>query len=138
MELVVVLALLALAAAIVAPAVGRAATDVRARSEAAAVAAFLRGARELAATRREVVQVAPGRDDHTLLLRQPATHGSAGSERARTFTARLRLEPGAGALSFLPDGMSSGGRITLDASGRRSFTVVVDPLTGRVTTRATR
>ena len=57
MELVVVLAILAVAAAVVGPAVGRTADDVRVRAELAGLAAFLRTAREQAATRQQTLEV---------------------------------------------------------------------------------
>ena len=57
MELVVVLAILAIAAAVVAPGVGRTADGVRARAEVGAIAAFLRSAREQAVTRRHAMEV---------------------------------------------------------------------------------
>jgi prepilin-type N-terminal cleavage/methylation domain-containing protein len=72
MELVVVLALLAVAAALVAPAVGRTAEDVMARAEVASVAAFLRVAREQAVTRQQTIEVSLDRDAHSLLLRRAA------------------------------------------------------------------
>ncbi|MGH9286573.1 MAG: prepilin-type N-terminal cleavage/methylation domain-containing protein, partial [Acidimicrobiales bacterium] len=78
MELVVVLAVLAVAAAVVAPAVGRAADGVRARAEVGAVAAFLRSAREQAVTRRQALEVVVDRDSHALVVRRAGPEGEAG------------------------------------------------------------
>jgi hypothetical protein len=42
--------------------------------------------------------------------------------------------PGARTITFLPQGLSSGGRLRVEMAGR-SYLITVDPLTGRVTTR---
>ena len=137
MELVVVLALLALATALVAPAVGRTAEGVAARAEVASVAAFLRGAREQAVTGGQTVEVSVDRDAHSLLLRRPGREGQESAAARRVFSAMLRVESAAtpSAIMFLPQGMSSGARVLVETAGPRLFVVVVDPLTGRVSTR---
>ena len=58
-----VLAILAIAAAVVAPGVGRTADGVRARAEVGAIAAFLRSAREQAVTRQHAMEVTRRRRD---------------------------------------------------------------------------
>lgn len=135
MELVVVLALLAVTAALVAPAVGRTAEDVMARAEVASVAAVLRGAREQAVTRQQTIQVSLERDAHSLLLRHAGRDGQEGEPIRRTFSALLHTDSSAipAAIVFLPHGMSSGGRLTVETRGPRRYVVAVDPLTGRVT-----
>jgi general secretion pathway protein H len=137
MELVVVLAILAVAALLVGPAVGRTVNDVRGRAEAAAVSAFLRGAREQAVVRRHTLEVILDSDAHTLLLRRPAREGQVDVPARRTFSALLRIEggPASAGVAFLPHGMSSGGRVTVDAPGGRRHLITVDALTGRVTTQ---
>jgi general secretion pathway protein H len=137
MELVVVLALLALATALVAPAVGRTAEDVAARAQVASIAAFLRGAREQAVTSRQTVAVTIDRDAHTLLLRRAARDGQETAAARRAFSALLRVESAAtpSAVMFQPQGMSSGGRVLVETTGPRLFVVTVDALTGRVTTQ---
>jgi len=137
MELVVVLAILAVASAMVAPAVGRTVDDVKARTEMAAVAAFLRAAREQAVTRQQAVEVILDRDAHALLLRRPAREGPAVTQTRRAFSALLRVEGGpiSSGVTFLPHGMSSGARFTIEAPGPRAYVITVDALTGRVTTR---
>jgi prepilin-type N-terminal cleavage/methylation domain-containing protein len=159
MELVVVLAILAVAAALIGPAVGRAADAARARAEAGAVAAFLRAAREHAVTRRQPLEVALDREGHALLLQRPARAGeptptlSPGGRgqgegtvlARRAFSARVAVDAGtmsdsrptagAGVVTFLPHGMSSGGRFTVETAGPRTYVITVDALTGRVATR---
>ncbi|HEY7251591.1 MAG TPA: GspH/FimT family pseudopilin [Methylomirabilota bacterium] len=137
MELVVVLALLAVAAALVAPAVGRTAEDVMARAEVASVAAFLRVAREQAVTRQQTIEVSLDRDAHSLLLRRAARDGQETAPTRRTFSTLLRVESGAtpAAITFQPQGMSSGARLLVETPGPRLYVVTVDALTGRVRTQ---
>jgi type IV fimbrial biogenesis protein FimT len=148
MELIVVLAILAVAAALIGPAVGRTADAMRARAEAGAVAAFLRAAREQAVTRRQPVEVTLDRESRALLLQRPAREGeptsptlspqgrgqSEGTVLARrAFSARVAMT--SAAVTFLPHGMSSGGLFTVETAGPRTYVVTVDALTGRVATR---
>ena len=137
MELVVVLALLAVAAALVAPAVGRTAGDVTARTQVGSVAAFLRGAREQAVTRHQIVEVSLDRDGRALLLRRIGRDGQEAPPTRHAFSALLRVESAAtpAAITFLPQGMSTGARLTVETAGPRWYLVTVDPLTGRVTTQ---
>ena len=152
MELVVVLALLAIATALVGPAVGRTAEDVAARAQVASVAAFLRGAREQAVTSRQTVEVRVDRDAHALLLWRTARDGQdtpparrafaaglrrEGAAAPRAFAAALRVESAAtpSAILFQPQGMSSGARVMVETTGPRLFVVTVEALTGRVTTQ---
>jgi prepilin-type N-terminal cleavage/methylation domain-containing protein len=182
MELVVVLAILAVAAALIGPAVGRAADAARARAEAGAVAAFLRAAREHAVTGRQPLEVALDRERHALLLQRPTREGEPTSPTLsppgrepsltlsppgrepsftlspqgrgqgegtvlarRAFAARVAMDAGtisdsrptagAGVVTFLPHGMSSGGRLTVETAGPRTYIITVDALTGRVATR---
>ena len=137
MELVVVLAVLAIATALVAPAVGRTAEDVAARAQVASVAAFLRGAREQAVTSRQTVEVRVDRDAHALLLRRATREGEDTPAARRAFAAALRVESAAtpSAILVQPQGMSSGARVIVETTGPRLFVVTVDALTGRVTTQ---
>jgi len=123
MELVVVLAILAVAVAVVAPVVGRTADDVRVRAELAGLAAFLRTAREQAVTRQQALEVTLDRE--------------ARVQASRTVSSLLRVEadPAMPRLTFLPHGMSSGARFMIDAPGPRAYIITVDALTGRVTTQ---
>jgi prepilin-type N-terminal cleavage/methylation domain-containing protein len=137
MELVVVLAILAVAVGVVAPAVGRTAEDVKVRAELAGLAAFLRAAREQAVTRRETLEVTLDPEARVLLLRRPGREGEARVQPSRAVSPLLRVEadPAMPRVTFLPHGMSSGARFTVEAPGPRAYVIAVDALTGRVTTQ---
>ena len=137
MELVVVLAILAVATALVLPAVGRATDEVRARAEVASVAAFLRSAREQAVTRQQALEVVVDRDAHGLLLQRPVRDGQPPAPTRQAFSALLRVEGSAlsPGVTFLPHGMSSGARFGVETAGPRAYVITVDALTGRVTTQ---
>ena len=137
MELVVVLAILAVATALVIPAVGRATDEVRARAEVASVAAFLRSAREQAVTRQQTLEVVVDRDAHALLLQRAARDGQPAAPTRQAFSALLRAEGSAlsPGVTFLPHGMSSGARFGVETAGPRAYVITVDALTGRVTTQ---
>jgi general secretion pathway protein H len=139
MELVAVLAILAVAVAVVAPAVGRTADDVRVRAELAGLAAFLRTARAQAVTRQQALEVTLDPEARVLLLRRPGREGEARVQASRAVSPLLRVEtdPAMPRLTFLPHGMSSGARFTIVAPGPRAYVITVDPLTGRVTTQRT-
>lgn len=137
MELVVVLAVLAVATAVVAPAVGRTADDVQARVDVGAVAAFLRAAREQAITRQQAVEVVLDQQAHALLLRRADRDGAGLVQASRAVSPRLRIgaDPASSRVVFLPYGMSTGARFAIEAPGSRAYVIAVDALTGRVSTR---
>lgn len=132
-ETTVVLLVLALAAGIAAPAIGRGLDAIRLRAEVAGVASFLRAAREQAITQRHALEVGIDGDGRTLVLK-------AGAEdvRAARRLSVLHIEPGpreARSVTFFADGLSTGGRFRLEAPGPVVYVVTVSPLTGRVSTR---
>jgi general secretion pathway protein H len=138
-ELVVALFVLALAAAVVAPPMGRGLEAVRLRAEVAGVASFLRAARERAITRRDALEVAVDADGRALVLRtrDGGASGSVGVRAIRRLAPTLRVAadpPSAPAPAFLAHGASTGGAFRLEAPGA-VYTVTVEPFTGRVTTR---
>jgi len=129
-ELVVTMLVLALAAAVVAPPMGRTLESLRLRAEVAGVTSFLRAARERAITRRDAVEVAVEAEGRALVLR----HGADAEAVRRLSTLRVEADPpGAPALTFLAYGASTGGRFRLEAPGAVVYTVTVEPFTGRVT-----
>jgi prepilin-type N-terminal cleavage/methylation domain-containing protein len=138
-ELVVVLAILATAAAVVAPGVGRAADGVRARAEVGAIAAFLRSAREQAVSRHQALEVQVDGERHTLVMRQAGQAGEAGVRATRAVSPLLRIaaSPLPPHVTFLPHGMSTGARFAIATPGRRTYVITVDALTGRVSTERT-
>ena len=134
MELVVVLAILAIAAAVVAPGVGRTADGVRARAEVGAVAAFLRSAREHAVSRQQAMEVRVDDETHTLVMRRAGHTGEAAVQATRAVSPLLRIEADPAHVTFLAHGMSTGARFAIAAPGSRAYLITVDPLTGRVST----
>lgn len=130
-ELVVVLAVLAIAAAVVGPAVGRTVDGMRVRAEVAAFAGFLRAAREQAIARQVAYEVVLEPAPRTLQLRRSGA-GDGVAQARRTFSAGLRIEAAAPQVTFWPHGMSSGARFAIDAPGPRRYVITVDALTGRV------
>lgn len=137
MELLVVLAVLAVAVAVVAPAVGRTADGVRARAEVASVAAFLRSAREQAVTRRQALEVILDPEARILVLRRVGREGDTPVQASRALSPLLRIaaDPPAPRVTFFPHGMSSGARFAIEAPGARAYVITVDALTGRVSTQ---
>ncbi len=137
LELVVVLAILAVTTAVVAPAVGRTADDVRVRAELAGLAAFLRTAREQAVTRQQTLEVTLDPGVQIMRVRRHGRDDEARAQASRAVSSLLRVasDPARPRLTFLPHGMSSGARFTIEAPGPRAYVITVDPLTGRVTTR---
>jgi hypothetical protein len=101
------------------------------------LAAFLRTAREQAVTRQQALEVTLDPEARVLLLRRPGREGEAGVQASRAVSLLLRVEadPAMPRLTFLPHGMSSGARFTIEAPGPRAYIITVDALTGRVTTQ---
>ena len=134
-EVVVVMLVVGLAAAVVVPGVGRGVDAYRARAEVSGFTAFLRYAREQAVTRRVPHEVRVDPEARVVVL------AGAGSERPRA-TRRIgqgiRVDatpPSTFTIKFLPEGRSSGGAFRIEGPGGRVYTVTVDPLTGRVVNR---
>jgi general secretion pathway protein H len=132
-EVVAVLLVLALAAGLVAPAVGRSVDALRTRAEIAGVASFLRGARAHAITREAPCEVRVDRDARMLVLHT----GETGRVTKRVSAAlRIVAEAGpAGTIIFYPHGRSSGGQLRIEAPGPRVYVLTIDAMTGRVATR---
>ncbi|HKZ04037.1 MAG TPA: GspH/FimT family pseudopilin [Methylomirabilota bacterium] len=138
-ELAVALFVLALAAAVATPAIGRGLEALRVRSEVAGVASFLRAARERAITRRDALEVAVEADGHALVLRarDGGVSGDAGVRAVRRLPSTVRVAadpPSAPAPAFLAHGASTGGAFRLETPGA-VYSVIVEPFTGRVTSR---
>jgi general secretion pathway protein H len=129
LELLVTLAVLAVALAVVGPSIGRTTDTIRARAEVARFSALLRHTREQAITSRRA---------HTLVVDLSAHRVNivAGDEvrESRPLPDHLHIEaePPAGlAVRFEPQGTSNGGAFRVISAGVR-YQVTVDPLTGRV------
>jgi general secretion pathway protein H len=133
LELMVVIGILALAVAIVAPSLNRARQGLMVRSAAYELAAGLRAARAAAQTGNRVQVV-------TLDL-AGRRYWAEGVVGPRTLPASVavelavpdseRLGASAGRVRFFPDGSASGARVVLN-DGRRAASVLVDWLNGDV------
>ena len=133
-ELAITLMVLAIAAALVAPSVGRGLDSLRTRAEVSGFVGFLRAAREQAVTRGLAQEVRLDPDTLTLVI--TADGSSVGASRSFSYLLRIDADPpDARSVRFQPQGLSSGGRFYLLAPGERRYVVTVDPLTGRVAGR---
>lgn len=131
-----VMAVLAVAGAVVAPAVGRTVDGVRVRTEVARVASFLRWAREQAVTRGEPHEVALDLEARALVFRRAGGAPGARGETRRALSPLLQVVS-APRVIFMPQGRSSGASFRIEAVGPRVYLITVDPLTGRVAARRT-
>ena len=131
-ELLVVLAMLAVIAAVIVPALGQGSAS-KLKASAREVAAGLRESRTLAIIRNRPVAFAVDIDERAYSTgagRSPRRLPKA--IQVSLYTARSELRSDRmGAIRFFPDGTSTGGRITL-AAANRSYVVDVQWLTGRI------
>jgi prepilin-type N-terminal cleavage/methylation domain-containing protein len=133
LELVVTLLVVAMAGALVAPAIGRSTEAVRTRAEVSGFSATFRRAREQAITTQQPFTVVVNPSSRL----QTVTTGEDEVRWTRTFSARLKIEaetPSALTVRFEPQGNSSGGEFRLTA-GAVAYRVTVDAVTGRVKNR---
>ena len=133
-EILVVLSIMAIGAAIVVPMVGgTGASTGDLRSAARQIAAGLRHARsEAIAQRRETVLTLDLEKRSFRVAQEPREIALPERVEIKLFTAQSDLvNERQGAIRFFPDGGSNGGRVTV-ASGERKYEVDVDWLTGRV------
>ncbi len=133
-EILVVLSIMALGAAIVVPMVagsGVSAGDLKAAARQ--LAAGLRLARSEAITQRHETVLTLDLEKRSFRVANQAREIELPSKvELKLFTAQSDLvDERQGSIRFFPDGGSNGGRITV-ASGERKYEVDVDWLTGRV------
>ena len=133
LELLVVLAIMALIAGLVLPTFGSGASTSELRSSARQLAAGLRAARsEAVSQRRETFLVLDLEGRRFKVDHNPREYALPPRIGIKLFTAQHDIiDEKTGSIRFFPDGGSNGGRITV-ASGERKFDVDVDWLTGRV------
>jgi len=134
-EVIAVVALIALAATVVAVSVGGGLSGARVRAASKDLAAALRYTRGQAIVEREQKTLLLDLENrsYTAPDREPVELPQ-GME-IRLVTARQELEgEGAGRIRFFPDGSSSGGRITL-VRGEAEWQIEVEWLTGKVVLR---
>jgi general secretion pathway protein H len=133
LEILIVIALMAILAAFVIPMFGGPVSTSELRSSARQLAAGLRVARsEAVSQRRETFLVIDVAGRRFKVDREAREHTLPKRVELKLFTAQNDLvSDSVGSIRFFPDGGSNGGRITV-ASGERKFDVDVDWLTGRV------
>ena len=133
LEILLVIALMAIIAGFVIPMFGGPVSTSELRATARQLAAGLRLARsEALAERRETFLVVDVAGKRFKVDRDPAEHNLSSKIDIKLFTAQNDLvSDSVGSIRFFPDGGSNGGRITV-AAGARKFDVDVDWLTGRV------
>jgi len=133
LELLIVIALIALVTGLVIPMFGGPVSTSELRASARQLAAGLRLARsEAVSERRETFLVLDVAGKRFKVDRDPQEHKLPARVELKLFTAQNDLvSDSVGSIRFFPDGGSNGGRITV-ASGERKFDVDVDWLTGRV------
>lgn len=133
LEMLVVLMIMGLVAALTIPTFGTGVSSTALKGAARDVAAGLRLARGQAITQR--AEAALELDVAARSFRvppDPRVHSLPSGIELKLFTAQRDLvNEQVGAVRFYPDGGSDGGRITL-AAGERKFDVDVDWLTGRI------
>ncbi|MEO8536295.1 MAG: GspH/FimT family pseudopilin [Betaproteobacteria bacterium] len=133
LELLIVIALMAIVAGFVVPMFGGPVSTSELRAAARQLAAGLRLARsEAVSQRRETFLVVDVAGKRFKVDREAREHALPSRVDLKLFTAQNDLvDQSVGSIRFFPDGGSNGGRITV-ASGARKFDVDVDWLTGRV------
>ena len=133
LELLIVIALMGIIAALVVPMFGGPVSTSELRATARQLAAGLRLARsEAVSERRETFLVVDVAGKRFKVDREARERALPAKVDLKLFTAQNDLvNENTGAIRFYPDGGSNGGRITV-ASGNRKFDVDVDWLTGRV------
>ena len=133
LELLIVIALMAIVAGFVIPRFGGPISTSELRASARQLAAGLRLARsEAVSERRETFLVLDVAGKRFKVDREPREHPLPSRIELKLFTAQNDLvSTDVGSIRFFPDGGSNGGRITV-AAGERKFDVDVDWLTGRV------
>ena len=133
LELLIVLSIMAILAAIVVPIFGGGVSTGELKGATRELAAGLRVARSEALATRKETRVMLDLEGRTFQVERDArTHTLPRQIELKLFTAQSDLvNEKIGAIRFFPDGGSNGGRVTLTA-GERKFNVDVDWLTGRV------
>lgn len=132
-ELLVVLMLMSLIAAMAVPFLSGGVSGTDLKAAAREIAAGLRFARSDAVASRRETRLLLDLEQRTFRIdRDARLHTLPKQVDLKLFTAQRDLvDEKTGAIRFFPDGGSNGGRITI-AAGERKYEVDVDWLTGRV------
>lgn len=133
LELLIVLSIMAIVAALVLPMFGGGVSTGELKGAARQVAAGLRAARSEALATRQDTRVMIDVEQRTFRIERDA-HVHALPQRidVKLFTAQSDLiDEKVGAIRFFADGGSNGGRVTIKA-GSRKYDIDIDWLTGRI------
>ncbi len=133
LELLVVLAIIAIAYAVAGPLVSTGVTGTELKASARQLAAGLRKARsDAVAHRHDAVMTVDVEGRQFQLSGDPQIYKLPKSVEVKLFTAQSELVNGTtGSIRFFADGGSTGGRITVSAKAR-NYDVDVNWLTGQV------
>jgi general secretion pathway protein H len=133
LELLIVLSIMAIVAAIALPMFGPGVSTGELKSAAREMAAALRLARSEAVATRQETRVMLDLEHRTFQIeRESRAHALPKLVEMKLFTAQSDLvNDKVGSIRFFPDGGSNGGRVTL-AAGERKYDVDIDWLTGRI------
>jgi general secretion pathway protein H len=133
LELLIVLSIMAIVAAMVMPMFGSGVSSSEMKSAARQIAAGLRVARSDALVTRQEKRLTFDLEQRTFQVEgNPKQHALPKQLEMKLFTAQRDLvDEKVGAIRFYPDGGSNGGRVTI-AAGERKYEIDVDWLTGRV------
>lgn len=140
-EVVAALLILTLAVGVAAPSVGRGLDGLRLRAEVAGLASFLRAARERAITQGVSYDVAIDPERRELAMGPTRVEWRIqpqGPRAIRRSSGLVHIAPDPPAvrtIRFMPHGFSNGGRLRVEAAGPVVYEILVDSITGRVTTR---
>ncbi|MBI2461976.1 MAG: GspH/FimT family pseudopilin [Candidatus Rokubacteria bacterium] len=134
LELLVVLAILVVSAALVLPSLGPGTATLRLRAEARSIVALLRQARQLAVSQRRPHTVAIDSLGHAVVIRGDDA-GSPVSRLPLTGEVRLKAEEGEPSLTFTPRGTARETTWLLEGAGGRRYRIHVEAVTGRVSLR---
>jgi hypothetical protein len=126
---------LALAASLVAPVIGRSTEALTTRAAVAGVSALLRQAREQAAVTRRPHEVRVGQAEGLLLLTASGASRPLATCRLPAGLRILSDTPGGLTVRFTPQGLATAASLRLLDRQRHLWRVTVDPLTGRVSAR---
>jgi len=134
LELMVVLAILVVSAALVLPSLGPGTATLRLRAEARSIVALLRQARQLAVSQRRPQTVAIDPVARAVVLRG-AEAASPLSRHPLAGEVRLTAEEGEPSLTFTPRGTVREATWVLEGAGGRRYRIHVEAVTGRVSLR---
>jgi general secretion pathway protein H len=131
-EVLVVLAIIGLVTAVVAPVLFRGLAGTEARTVAYEIAAALRQARSEAAAQNVDVAVVFDLSGHAFAVERSRPRAVPEGVAIELYAASVeQLDAATGGIRFFPDGSATGGQVTI-GEGETRYNVDVDWLTGRV------